>query len=139
MQLFGKLDELINQLTSDEPKENVDASPAMLARQEQLRDAILSAAEQMQKESRTLLEELGKVGSSLVFTCILHFFCHSDEKSLSFPIIIIYFTHNRLQMATYVCMFHCRKGISKKGSLILNEGKKILFYFWSIMSWTRLL
>jgi len=64
LQLFGKLDELINQLTSDEPKENVDASPAMLARQEQLRDAILSAAEQMQKESRTLLEELGKVGSS---------------------------------------------------------------------------
>lgn len=134
MQLFGKLDELINQLTSDEPKENVDASPAMLARQEQLRDAILSAAEQMQKESRTLLEELGKVGSSLVFTCILHFFCHSDEKSLSFPIIIIYFTHNRLQMATYVCMFHCLKVISKKGSLILNEGKIILFYFWSIMS-----
>lgn len=66
MQLFGKLDELTNQLTSDEPKENVDASPAMLARQEQLRDAILSASGQMQKESRTLLEELGKVGSSQV-------------------------------------------------------------------------
>lgn len=85
MQLFGKLDELINQLTSDEPKENVDASPAMLARQEQLRDAILSAAEQMQKESRTLLEELGQVGSSQECACILHFFCRSDEKSLFFP------------------------------------------------------
>lgn len=91
MQLFGKLDELINQLTSDEPKENVDASPAMLARQEQLRDAILSAAEQMQKESRTLLEELGQVGSSQVCVCILHFFCHSDEKRLSFPISNYYY------------------------------------------------
>lgn len=90
MQLFGKLDELINQLTSDEPKENVDASPAMLARQEQLRDAILSAAEQMQKESRTLLEELGQVGSSQLCACILQFF-HSDEKSLSFPISNYYY------------------------------------------------
>lgn len=60
-QLFGKLDELTNQLTSDEPKENVDASPALLARQEQLQDAILSASEQMQKESQALLEELRKV------------------------------------------------------------------------------
>ena len=60
-QLFGKLDELTNQLTSDEPKENVDASPALLARQEQLQDAILSASGQMQKESQALLEELRKV------------------------------------------------------------------------------
>lgn len=71
MQLFGKLDELTNQLTSDEPKENVDASPAMLARQEQLRDAILSASGQMQKESRTLLEELGKVSISQLCVCIV--------------------------------------------------------------------
>ena len=71
MQLFGKLDELTNQLTSDEPKENVDASPAMLARQEQLRDAILSASGQMQKESQTLLEELGKVSISQLYVCIV--------------------------------------------------------------------
>lgn len=131
MQLFGKLDELINQLTSDEPKENVDASPAMLARQEQLRDAILSAAEQMQKESRTLLEELGQVGSSQLYACILHYSSAIVMKKVCLSplaIIIIYFTHNRLQMATYVCTFHCLKGISKKGSLILNEGKKFYYF-----------
>lgn len=61
-QLFSKLEELSSQLTSDEPKENVDASPAMLARQEQLQDAILSASGQMQKESQALLDELRKVG-----------------------------------------------------------------------------
>lgn len=65
-QLFGKLDELTNQLTSDEPKENVDASPTMLARQEQLQDAILSASSQMQKESQTLLDELRKVCGRIV-------------------------------------------------------------------------
>ena len=64
-QLFGKLVELSNQLTSDEPKENVDASPAMLARQEQLQDAILSASGQMQKESQALLDELRKVSDML--------------------------------------------------------------------------
>ncbi|XP_015760245.1 PREDICTED: uncharacterized protein LOC107339469 isoform X2 [Acropora digitifera] len=84
--LFGKLDELINQLTSDEPKENVDASPAMLARQEQLRDAILSAAEQMQKESRTLLEELGQVPEeqhldrSAAANCIQDFLAILDAR-----------------------------------------------------------
>jgi len=57
------LEELSSQLTSDEPKENVDASPAMLARQEQLQDAILSASGQMQ-ESQALLDELRKVGDT---------------------------------------------------------------------------
>jgi len=61
------LDELSNQLTSDEPKENVDASPTMLARQEQLQDAILSASGQMQKESQALLDELRKVSDVITF------------------------------------------------------------------------
>ena len=60
-QLFGKIGELESQLTSDEPKENVDASPALLARQDQLDAAIKSASAQLQSEAHGLLDQLKQV------------------------------------------------------------------------------
>ena len=66
-QLFGKMNELETQLTSDEPKENVDASPTLLARQLQLKDAILSASLQLENEAHGLLDQLKKVLSDCSF------------------------------------------------------------------------
>lgn len=60
-QLVVKLDNLEEQLTSEEPKENVDASPSTVAQQQQRRDSIISSSAKTQKLGLTLLDELKRV------------------------------------------------------------------------------
>ena len=55
------MDELQAQLTSDEPRENVDASNTMMARQQQIRDSMISGSAKVQKEGQVLLDELRRV------------------------------------------------------------------------------
>ena len=67
-QLVSKVDELLAQLTSDEPRENVDASNVMMARQQQIRDSIISGSAKVQKEGQVLLDELRRV-SWVKYSC----------------------------------------------------------------------
>lgn len=60
-QLWETLNDLESQLTSDEPKENVDASELMFARQRQSREAIIAASDRLQKDARMLMEQLQRV------------------------------------------------------------------------------
>lgn len=52
---------LEEQLTSEEPKENVDATHTTVAQQQQKRESIISSSAKIQKLGKTLLDELKRV------------------------------------------------------------------------------
>lgn len=60
-QLVSKMDNLEEQLTSEEPKENVNASPSTILQQQQRRESIISSSAKTQKMGQTLLDELKRV------------------------------------------------------------------------------
>ena len=55
------MDNLEEQLTSEEPRENVDASTSTILQQQQRRESIISSSAKTQKLGRTLLDELKRV------------------------------------------------------------------------------
>jgi hypothetical protein len=67
-----KIDNLEEQLTSEEPKENVDASPSTILQQQQRRESIISSSAKTQKLGQTLLDELKRVSLDKTMS-ILHY------------------------------------------------------------------
>lgn len=55
------MDALEEQLTSEEPRENVDAAPSTILQQQQRRESVISGSAKIQKLGQTLLNELKRV------------------------------------------------------------------------------
>ena len=78
------MDNLEEQLTSEEPRENVDASTSTILQQQQRRESIISSSAKTQKLGRTLLDELKRVShhSFLPDSLYLYFFLRCSLFSL---------------------------------------------------------
>ena len=59
------MDNLEEQLSSEEPRENVDASSSTILQQQQRRESIISSSAKTQKLGQTLLDELKRVSIGL--------------------------------------------------------------------------
>ena len=57
------MNNLEEQLTSEEPGENVDAVPSTVLNQQQRRESIISASAKVQKSGQVLMEELKRVST----------------------------------------------------------------------------
>ena len=55
------MDNLEEQLTSEEPRENVNASPHTVLQQQQRRESIISSSAKTQKLGQAVLDELKRV------------------------------------------------------------------------------
>ena len=61
LQLTKKMNNLEEQLTSEEPGENVDATSSTVLSQQQTREGIISASAKIQKLGQMLMSELKRV------------------------------------------------------------------------------